>query len=373
MIGFKGLRVALVGPLAPPAGGMALQTAQLADLLGSEGIQVQIVQTNKAYWPAWIARVPVLRAASRFVPYVFRLWVMSRRCDVMHLMANSGWSWYLFATPAIWISHWRGTPVVVNYRGGGAGEFLARRPRFVLATLARANALIVPSGFLQNIFKTFNIQATVVPNAVNLSRFAPGAQADHGAQMAPHIIVTRNLEPIYDNESAVRALALLRKSHPQARLTLTGTGPELVRLQQLVNVLGLSTAVVFAGRLQADQMADLYRSAQLMWNPSIIDNSPNSVLEALASGVPIVSTNVGGVPYLLSNEMNGLLVEPRQPKALAKAAQRLFDDDCLRKRLVSNGLVEVQRYSWTQVRPLLQQTYAQVLNHRKYCEHGPLH
>jgi glycosyltransferase involved in cell wall biosynthesis len=373
MNGLNGLRIALVGPLMPPAGGMALQTAQLADLLGSEGAQVEVVQTNKSYWPAWVAQIPVLRAAFRLVPYLFRLWVVTGRCDAMHLMANSGWSWYLFATPAIWISHWRGTPVVINYRGGGALEFLARRPRLVFATLERADALIVPSGFLRDVFKTFNIHATVVPNAVNLSRFFPGKQNECRDQTAPHLIVTRNLESIYDNESAVRALALLRETYPRARLTLAGTGPELEKLQQLVIDLGLYNAVAFAGRLQPAQVADLYRSAQVMWNPSTVDNSPNSVLEALACGVPVVSTNVGGIPYLLSNEITGMLVEPRQPKALSKAAHRVLEDDSLREHLINNGLLEIQRYTWERVKPLLEQIYAQVVDVRKFSEHGPIH
>jgi glycosyltransferase involved in cell wall biosynthesis len=98
-----------------------------------------------------------------------------------------------------------------------------------------------------------------------------------------------------------------------------------------------------------------------MLNPSVTDNMPNSVLEALASGVPVVSTNVGGVPYLLTDGETGLLVEPRRPEAMADAVRRLLAAPELRARLVRNGLAEAQRYTWATVSPLLLQAYQRAL------------
>jgi hypothetical protein len=117
MMGLAGLHVGLVGPLPPPAGGMANQTRQLAELLRSAQADVSLVQSNAPYRPAWAGRVPVLRALFRLVPYLLRLWRAAGRSDVLHVMANSGWSWHLFAAPAIWVARWRQVPVVVNYRG----------------------------------------------------------------------------------------------------------------------------------------------------------------------------------------------------------------------------------------------------------------
>ena len=360
---FEGLRIGLVGPLAPPAGGMALQTEQLARLLRQAGASVEIVQTNAPYKPAFAGRIPALRALFRLLPYLARLWGLAGRSDVIHLMANSGWSWHLFAAPAVWIAHARGTPVVVNYRGGGAADFLAGSPPLLRQTLARTAALIVPSGFLQKVFGDHGLPAAIVPNVIDLGRYSPGAGGRDPA--APHLIVTRNLEPIYDNASAIRALALLRADWPGARLTVAGSGPELAMLQALAAELGVAGAVHFAGRLDRAAMAALYRSADLMFNPSVTDNMPNSVLEALAAGVPVVSTNVGGVPYLLEDGRTGLLVEPRQAEALAAAARRVLGEPELRRQLIANGLREVQRYTWDQVAPLLRQTYRAALGSAK--------
>lgn len=343
------LRILLVGPLPPPAGGMANQTRQLSELLRSEGAEVELVQTNAAFKPAWVGRVPMLRAFFRLLPYLWALWRAAGRNEVMHLMANSGWSWHLYAAPAIVLARLRGLPVMVNYRGGEAAGFLESSGAVVALTLKRAQALLVPSGFLQAVFAPHGYQAQIVPNVVDLQRFSPAV----AAPAVPHLMVARNLEPLYDNESAIRALALVRERHPAARMTVAGSGPELDRLKTLAEALGQGGAIRFAGRLDRDAMAALYREATVSLNPSLADNMPNSVLESMASGVPVVSTDVGGVPYLLSHEQTGLLVKPKDPAALAAAVLRLLDDAALYQRLRQAGLAEVQRYTWARVAPLL--------------------
>ncbi len=352
------LRVALVGPLPPPAGGMANQTRQLAELLRAEGLPVTLVQTNRPYAPAWLGHVRGLRALGRLLPYLWALWSACGRADVMHLMANSGWSWHLFAAPALWVARWRGVPVVVNYRGGGAPEFLARSTRRVRPQMRAAAALVVPSGFLQDVFARFQIAAQIVPNVVDLRRFSP---ADRVEASPPHLVVTRNLEPVYDNATALRAFAIVRQRHPSARLTVAGSGPERAALEALANALGLGEAVAFAGRLDRAEVAGLYRSATLMLNPSRTDNTPNSVLEAWACGVPVVSTRVGGVPYLVEHGRTGLLVPAQDPAAMAEAALSLIEQPALHTAMVDAGLREAQRYTWEQVRPLLLATYRRVL------------
>ena len=219
-----GLRVGLIGPLPPPAGGMANQTRQLAELLVGRQAQVQLVQTNAPYRPAWVGQVPLARAVFRLLPYLVQLWRAAGRSDVMHIMANSGWSWHLFAAPAIWVARLRRTPVVVNYRGGEAEGFLARNRRVVGWSLRQTARIIVPSAFLQAVFAGQGLATEVVPNIIDLSRFHPAhAAAANAADAAdaaarPHVLVARNLEPIYDNATALRAFALVLQQCPQARL-----------------------------------------------------------------------------------------------------------------------------------------------------------
>jgi glycosyltransferase involved in cell wall biosynthesis len=356
------LRVGLVGPLPPPSGGMANQTLQLAALLRGEGIEVETVQVNAPYRPAWAGRIKGLRAVFRLLPYLASLWRTAGRVQVFHVMANSGWSWHLFAAPAIWIARLRGTPVVINYRGGEAETFLRRARNWVGPSLIRADAVIVPSGFLEHVFGKFGFATQVVPNIVNLERFstAPSSAKRQGLRL----LVARNLEPIYDNATALRALSLIRARVPQATLVIAGSGPLRAELEALAAQLGLTDAVTFTGRVDNAGMAALYQDADVMLNCSLVDNTPNSVLESLACGVPVVSTDVGGVPYLVEDGRTALLVPPGAPQAMADAVLRLAAEPALAGALREAGLRLVQQYTWHSVRPRLLAVYRAVMQGR---------
>lgn len=357
---WSALRIVIVGPLPPPAGGMANQTRQLAELLAAEGASVEVVQVNAPYCPAWAGRIKGLRALFRLLPYVASLWRACTGADLVHVMANSGRSWHLFAVPAVWIAWLRQIPVIVNYRGGEAGAFLKRSAGWIRATMRRAAMLVLPSGFLLEIFAAHGMPGKVVPNIVDLSRFRPDPDRTRNSD-APHLIVARNLEPIYGNDVALRTFARVVGQYPGARLSVAGTGPEQDSLAALASELGITDQVRFTGRLDRDQMAALYRNADIMLNPTRVDNMPNSVLESLASGLPVVCTRVGGVPYLVEDGRTALLTPPDDPDAMAEAIVRLLANPELATHLIENGLAEVERYRWEVVRDTLAGTYQEAL------------
>ena len=356
------VHIGLIGPLPPPPGGMANQTLQLNELLSRDGHRVDVVQMNAPYSPAWAGRVPVLRAGVRLLPYLWRLWRVAGKVQLLHVMANSGWSWHLFAAPAIWIARLRGCPVVVNYRGGEADAFLQRAVGWVRPSLRRSAALLVPSGFLEAVFLKHGFGSTVVPNVINLERFgaATACPVPAGGR-APSVLVARHLEPIYDNATALRAFALLAARYPAAQLVIAGCGPEAEMLAALAEHLDVAQAVRFTGRVDNSAMAGLYREADIMLNPSLVDNMPNSVLEALAGGVAVVSTDVGGVPYLVEHRRSALLVPPRNPQAMADAMFQLLGEPELKERLRLAGLQLAAQYTWAQVRPRLLAVYHAVI------------
>ena len=351
---FVGLRIGMIGPLPPPAGGIANQTAQLAALLRAAGAEVEMVRTNPR-WPRWVAGVRGLRAACRLPAYLWRLWRCAGRVELFHVMANSGWSWHLHAAPAVWIARLRGIGVLVNYRGGLADAFLSRQRWLVMPTLRRAHAVVVPSGFLAGLFERHGLPVRIVPNVVDLGRFAPATAS--ATATSPQILVARHLEPLYDNASALRALVQVRQTIPDARMVLCGSGSEETRLRALAAELLPADAVYFAGHADQTAMAELYRHSRVVLNPSLADNMPNSVLEALACGVPVVSTNVGGVPFLLTHRQTGLLVAPGDSCAMAQALVELLRDPAAARSLAAAGLELVCRFDWPQVAPLLAAQY----------------
>jgi glycosyltransferase involved in cell wall biosynthesis len=362
------VRVGLVGPLPPPPGGMANQTRQLAALLQAEGIDVRVVRTN-APCGRLVNALRGIREPFRFLPYLRRLVGMARKADVVHVMANSGWAWHLRAAPAILICALRGVPVIVNYRGGLAREFLSKSSWGVRKTLMRAQAVIVPSRFLQEVFAAHGIPADIIPNGVDLSTFKPWPQPPRNG---PSIAIVRNLERIYGIDVAIRAIALLRDEYPQMRVSIAGVGAERSALERQVAQLGLTACVRFTGALDAAGIASLYRDADIMLNPSRADNTPNALIEAAACGVPIVSTDVGGIPYLVEHGQSAWLVDSEDPEALAAGLRRVLSDRTLRDTLLTNGLALAESCSWEVVRRRWIGTYQQIAGHDPVGQHAPV-
>lgn len=353
------LRVCVVGPLPPPSGGMANQCEQLLRLMGQEdGITVRLARSNAPYSPGWIGRIPFARAFARLLPYLWRLWVEAGRADVLHVFANSGWAWHLVAWPALLIGHWRGAGVIVNYRGGHADSFFSAAPRHVLRALAAADLRVTPSGYLHRVFAKHGLDAHIIPNIVDLSRFTFAPVREVGA--APHLIVTRNLEAIYDIPTALRAFRRVREAFSGATLTVAGSGPELTALRHMVAEWGLQDCVSFSGRIDNSRIPQLYASADLMLNPSTVDNMPISILEAMACGVPLVSTDAGGIPDLVDSGRTGWLVPVGDAEAMAKRAIALLRDREQRACLCDAALRHVDAFAWPRVRTQWLEAYRRV-------------
>ena len=340
-------KVTIVGPLAPPAGGMANQTKKLAEFLTSEGLDVEIVRTNPDYKPAFIGKIPVLRALFRLISYKLTLFTRLKHTDIVHIMANSGWSWHLFAAPAIIFSRLFNKPVILNYRGGYAADFFTKSWWWVNLTLTKVQAIVVPSVFLQDVFNDFGEKAKIVPNVLDEKLFYAKEKAL--SKNAPHLIVTRNLEAIYDVATTIKAFSLVKAELSAARLSVAGTGPELQRLTQLVNDLSLTDSVTFTGRLTPEAMAALYQGADLMLNASTVDNTPNSIIEALACATPVVSTNAGGIPKLVTDKHDALLVDIADHENMAIAALSILNDPKVMQKLVDNGLNTINKFYWPNV------------------------
>jgi glycosyltransferase involved in cell wall biosynthesis len=140
---------------------------------------------------------------------------------------------------------------------------------------------------------------------------------------------------------------------------VAGTGPELSALRRLTEQLGIAAAVDFPGRIDNERIGELYSRADLMLNPSTADNMPVSILEALACGVPVVSTRAGGVPDLVVDGDSALLVPVGDAEAMAEAALRALRDPALCERLKAAGLRLVAGFAWPRLRERWRAAYWQ--------------
>jgi glycosyltransferase involved in cell wall biosynthesis len=278
-----------------------------------------------------------------------------RHADVVHVFSASYLSFLLAPLPAVLIAKALKRPVVLNYRSGEAPDHLARS-RIARETLARVDRNVVPSRFLADLFARFGLAADIVPNIVDLDAF----RFRRREPVRPAVLSTRNFEPLYNVACTLRAFQVIQLAHPDATLTLVGGGSEEPALRRLADHLGLRR-VRFVGRVPPGEISRFYAEADIYLQTPDIDNMPGSVLEAFASGLPVVSTAAGGVPAILTDEVHGLLVPPGDHAAAARAVLRLVDEAGLADRLSQAASATCRDYTWRAVRDRWLAVYRSVL------------
>ncbi|MFH2054532.1 MAG: glycosyltransferase family 4 protein [bacterium] len=355
----KGTRILLVGPSLRIMGGQAVQLDLLLRNLRAEGVDVDFLPVNPVPWGPleYLTRVKYLRTLVVSIFYLAALLWRVRKHDLIHIFSASYFSFILAPTPALLVARLYGKRTILNYRSGEAEEHLQRSGRFVHNMLKRADKIVVPSAYLVEVFGRFGYKAQAVYNLSDPNQFVYRERVP----LRPRIIVARNLEPLYDVGAAIRAFAEIKREHPQATLTVIGEGREAGKLRLLVKELGLAD-VTFTGRVERARMPELYNEADIFLNSSIIDNMPVAIVEAFHAGLPVVTTNAGGIPYIVKHEVNGLLVEMRDYRGLAAAANRLLADPELSRRLIAEGRSWAEQCSWPQVRGRWAEIYRSVVS-----------
>ena len=165
----------------------------------------------------------------------------------------------------------------------------------------------------------------------------------------PVFLHNRSFEELYNVPCSLRAFGLVQKRYPEARLTLAHDGPLRAQLERIVADLGLRN-VTFVGTLPPRDLPDLYDAADIYFTSPNIDNMPLSLLECYASGLPVVATKAGGIPYIASDNQTALLVDLDDHEAMARAAFRLLEEAGLAKSLTTSAREQCKLYSRAAVR-----------------------
>jgi glycosyltransferase involved in cell wall biosynthesis len=341
------LKVAIVAASLQYVGGQSVQ----ADLLlrrwqNDPEVEARFIPIDPAFRSGlgWVRHIPFLRTLVRQPLYLLSLWRGLRDADIGHIFSASYWSFMVSPAPAWMLARLRGKKTLIHYHSGEARDHL-RRFRSALLVLKRADRLVVPSGYLVEVFREFDLKARVIPNIVDLSQFSFRERRP----LRPHLVCTRGFHPYYCVDVVVRAFAEVQRTFPDARLDLVGGGPVEVDIRNLVRRMNLK-GVDFKGVAEHSRIGRFYDEADIFINASRVDNMPVSVLEAFASGLPVISTEPEAMRYLVEHERTGLLSTPGDAEALAQNVIRILRDSELAERLIHNARQELQRYTWPVVR-----------------------
>jgi len=294
---------------------------------------------------AWLVDVKYVRTLVTQLCYWPLLFRELRAADVVHVFSASYWSFLLAPIPAVIVARLLRKPVLLNYHSGEAPDHLGRSwiARRTLQRYVHLN--VVPSSFLRDVLASFGIPARVVANTIDLDQFRYRVRDP----LRPRLLSTRNFEPMYNVACVLRAFARVQARYPDASLTLVGSGSQDSTLRTLAAEMSLRN-VTFAGRVAPSEIARFYADADIYVQAPTIDNMPLSVLEAFASGLPVVSTEVGGVPAILTHGVHGLLARDDDEEELAAQVLHLLAQPARARQMAAAAKDSCQRYDWRVVR-----------------------
>lgn len=327
----------LVCNFKPGVGGISGQVEMLQRKLREEGHVADIFSTKASVWKR-LVMLPKLQHTAE--PY-----------NVLHIHCCSGWG-FLPAVLGVKTGKKLGKRIVLTYHGGGGETFFDKHPRLVQKYLTRTDANIVLSGFLAKVFEKHHLPFTIIPNIIELD----DSHFRQRESLRPRYICIRAHEELYNIPCILRAFQKVQKEIPDASLTLVGDGSLHESLVQQAYTLGLKN-VVFTGRVDNAKIFECLDHADIMLSAPRIDNMPVSLIEAMNAGLLVISSNVGGVPYMIEDGKNGLLFESDNDSDLAKKMIWAVKNQSEVQPIIQNALLSSKEYSWDKIRDKLFAVY----------------
>jgi len=305
-------------------------------------------QMRKAGWVVVTTSSKPGRMAS-LLDMLKTIWTRRNEYQVASIDIFSGWG-FLWAEATAYLLYKIKKPYLLTLHGGSLPKFALRWPKRVTRMLKSASAVTVPSRYLLEKMKPYRPDLLLVLNPIDVLKYSFNLRA----HPRPALIWLRAFHDIYNAPLAIYVANSLVPCHPQFYLTMGGGDKgdgSFQRTKQLAEALGVSDSVEFAGRIPKNEVPAWLQKGDIFINTTNIDNTPISVMEAMACGLCIVSTNVGGIPYLLENEKDALLVPPNDPESMASAIYRILTEPGLAEKLSKNAREKAEQFDWSVILP----------------------
>lgn len=238
-------------------------------------------------------------------------------------------------------------PLIMVLHGGNLPEFVSDHPLWTRFALSRADAIAAPSGFLADAAGRLGYTVEVIPNVVDVAAYPFRKRK----KIEPLLFWMRSFHPLYEPRMALEVVAELKKRGRPAKLVMAGKDKGLeASLKRIAGAMGISESVRFAGFLDHEAKIAEFDSADVYINTNAVDNMPVSIVEAMAMGVPVVSTDAGGIPYLIRHGENGLLVPTGDSDAMADSIEELLNEPQLVAKISEKGRARAQSSAWPEVK-----------------------
>jgi len=296
---------------------------------------------------------------ARLIDIVTTVWRLRKKYGVAHIDVYSGAA-FIWAEAACWALRRAKKPYVLTLHGGDLPEFSRRWQGRVIRLLRSAAVVTSPSRYLRDQMQCYREDLQLMPNPLDLKQYPFRLRE----APKPNLVWLRAFHSIYNPSLAPRVIAELVKDFPNLRLTMIGPDKGDGSLQETQRVaVGKDVAnhISFVGGVPKSEVPGRLSHADIFLNTTNVDNTPVSVLEAMACGLCVVNTNVGGIPYMLRNEHDALLVSPNNAREMATAIRRVLCEPGLAARLSWNARQEVEQFDWSAIFPSWQKIFLRLL------------
>jgi glycosyltransferase involved in cell wall biosynthesis len=344
----SGIRIFVVGHFFGSRKGLPVsQAEQLVGLLANSGAAMTFASR-------YVSKIP------RLLDTLLQMTRYANRYEIVHIHSYGGLALILEDITSLW-AKMLGKKIVFSLHAGSFPQKIRRFPGWYRRVFARATALTCPSNYLQQKLADFLPGLRVVPNQINLKDY-PYLEKP---RLNPSLLWMRTFEHPYHPEMALQLAALLKSEFQNIRLYMAGTDRGLRRsIQQQAIALGLKEQVFFPGFLNQSDKLYYAQKCDIFVCTNRIDNAPVSLLEMAALGLPIVSTSVGGIPFLFQHRVNALLVPSEDGSAMAAAVKELLSDRQLAQKLRREGRTLAESHDEQQVLSAWIALFRQILSNR---------
>ena len=357
------MKIAILVGLFPPKwlAGTEIATYNLADHLARRGHEVHILTSHDAGLPEfseengfYIHRIAWPKI--RFVG-VITFWakiclkIQKIKPDIVHSQS------LLYGIPAVVAKKTLKIPYVV----WGQGSDVYLPGRFTRMTskpiLQNADAVLaLTEDMKEKMREIYEREISIVSNGIDLEGFkiSPGGKERDSAKT---IIFVGRLHPVKGVQYLIEAMATVHQEMPDVKLVIVGDGAERSRLEELAEILDLKSCIQFAGQVPQERIPQMMHQADVFALPSLSESFGIVNLEAMAAGLPIVATNVGGIPDIVEDGVNGYLVNAKNPDEIADRILMLMQNSEMREKISANNREKAELHTWDRIAGTVERVY----------------
>lgn len=234
-------------------------------------------------------------------------------------------------------------PYIPILHGGNLPVRFKKNPKQASFIVNNAFKTVIPSTYLSFHLQKYNIpRSLIIPNTIEIKKYI----FKERKEIKPNLLWVRAIDSTYNPEMALKVVELIFQRYPSVNLTMVGPFKDISEFQWKKIVDKYKIKPTLTGKLSKEQWINLSFNFDIFINTTNVDNMPVSVIEAMALGLPVISTNVGGLPFLLEDNKDAFLVESNNEVQMAEAVFKLIENSELTEKFSFNARKKVEQFDW---------------------------